>query len=487
VFPRTATRALHTTALDLGAARPLERGPLLALVNELVARHDFRWVNEDLGLWSLGHKPLPYPLPPYLTDAGLATAIANVRECTAALDVPLLVEFPGFAQGVSLPIGPWDPYDFFRVLADDTGVPVTLDVGHLLSARWLAGHRGADLYEELDRLPLDRCFEIHLSGCEIRGDRLYDAHHGVLLDEQLVLLERMLPRCPNVRAITYEDPAIEPSGELAARCRPSFDRLRAIASAWTVADAVEPAARSSAPSVRTDLDALDEALESLVFDGAARAAWRDGELDPRLAALEPSEVESLAAMVGRHLIDKKHVGIGGLRDVFPAAFNAWLRAHPDDRDFTELAAAFLASEGRTFSEGMCAPLGRSIEEAFAEFAVRTALLEHGSTRAALCRAHGRAYAICDRPGFRLAGEFRPCAGGLYAIAAEPPFLVAVTRGRYLEGPVTPLIGTLLEGASAERAAERHGVGAGVAIATRAKLVELGLLDAPPLTAEARPG
>ena len=116
--PPWSVRALHHTALNLGAMEPYDRTALLALSNALIQRYGFSWVNEDLGLWSLNGKPLPYPLPPFLTDAGLAASIANTRQVQEGLDVPLLVEFPGFSEGASILVGHWHAYDYFRCLAE---------------------------------------------------------------------------------------------------------------------------------------------------------------------------------------------------------------------------------------------------------------------------------------------------------------------------------------------------------------------------------
>jgi uncharacterized protein (UPF0276 family) len=149
-----------------------------------------------------------------------------------ALRAPLVVEFPGFSAGTAVVVGRLHAYDFLRRLADDTGSPVTLDVGHLLSYQWLRGRRGDALYDELDRLPLDRCVELHLSGCSIVRDGFVDAHHGVLLDEQFALLDGLLPRCPALRLVTYEDPRITAEGALAEECAPGFARLRATVAAW---------------------------------------------------------------------------------------------------------------------------------------------------------------------------------------------------------------------------------------------------------------
>jgi uncharacterized protein (UPF0276 family) len=226
-------RGLHHTALNLGAIERYDRGALLELTCALVERYDFAWVNEDVGLWSIHGKPLPYPLPPYFTQAGLEATIRNTCEVQAVLPVPLLVEFPGFSAECSLVVGRMHAYDFMRVLAEEADVAVTLDTGHLLSYQWLRGRRGAALLGDLERLPLDRCFEIHLSGCEIAGEEFLDRHHGVLLDAQLELLERLVRLCPNVRAVTYEDPIFDEAGAMASTGVGSFRALCRAAAGWS--------------------------------------------------------------------------------------------------------------------------------------------------------------------------------------------------------------------------------------------------------------
>lgn len=231
-IPPFAVRALHQTTFNLGALEAYDRAEIIDFTNALIGRYGLAWVNEDLGLWSIHGRPLPYPLPPYLTDQGLAAAIRNTDAVQRALAAPLLVEFPGFSEGTSFVIGSLHAYDFFRRVVEDTGSPATLDTGHLLSYQWLRGKRGEALFDELDRLPLASCFEIHLSGCEIQGGRFFDYHHGVLLDEQLALLQRLLPRCPRLQAITYEDPRFDAEGALVPASLPNLARLREINRGW---------------------------------------------------------------------------------------------------------------------------------------------------------------------------------------------------------------------------------------------------------------
>lgn len=230
--PSYKVRALHQTSFNLGALERYDRARIIDFSNALIEQHRFAWVNEDLGLWSIHGRPLPYPLPPYLTPSGLRASIANTAEVQRGLVAPLLVEFPGFSAGTSLVIGALHALDFFRQVVEETGSPATLDLGHILSYQWLRGERGEALYRDLDRLPLTSCFEIHLSGCEIEDGRFMDYHHGVLMDEQIELLDRLGPLCPNLRAVTYEDPRFDAEGALVPAAVRNFERLKAVVARW---------------------------------------------------------------------------------------------------------------------------------------------------------------------------------------------------------------------------------------------------------------
>ena len=171
--PGAGVRTLHQTVLNLGALEAYDRAPIIDLTNALIERYGLAWVNEDLGLWSIHGRPLPYPLPPYLTRSGLRAALRNTEAVQARLHAPLVLEFPGFSPDESPTLGELHAYDFFREVVEQSGSPATLDLGHLLSYQWLRGKRGDALYEELERLPTDHCLEIHVSGCEISAEPLH--------------------------------------------------------------------------------------------------------------------------------------------------------------------------------------------------------------------------------------------------------------------------------------------------------------------------
>jgi hypothetical protein len=54
----------------------------------------------------------------------------------------------------------------------------------------------------------------------------------VLLDEQLELLRRLIPRCPSLAGVTYEDPKFDAEGVLLPETRASWDSLREVVRTW---------------------------------------------------------------------------------------------------------------------------------------------------------------------------------------------------------------------------------------------------------------
>ncbi len=463
-----AIRTLHHTLLNLGALEHYDRGRILALTNALIDRHGFAWVNEDLGLWSLRGHPLAYPLPPLLTESGLAAAIRNVEQVAAGLHAPLLVEFPGFSEGASLVIGRIDAYDFLARLATATGTGVTLDIGHLLSWRWLCGWRGPALFDELDRLPLAHCVEIHLSGCSILGDRFYDDHRGVLLAEQFELLERLLPVCPGLRVVTYEDPALAEDGSLAPECVASHARLRAIVEAWRdreLSTESVPAAALAEQAVELDSGLRDPTagqLERLLLAGESRPGAGAAELASALAIRE---------LLITELIQRSHRGCGSLLDRFARTISAWRDRHPDDRDLRELFAAFLGS--REYAEQRELPfagLGTCLEDAFGRFAA-TIELGPAEVREAEHLAAVILALVVDRdPAFEPPSFVRRAPRGWYALSqTEPAVLYAALDDRYVTGPLTPLLSELLR-------RPEHDLESPARSAAREALVSLGLLE-----------
>jgi uncharacterized protein (UPF0276 family) len=453
-LPDGLPRALHHTALDLAALGPCARDELLAFTNALCERYHLGWVNEDVGFWSLAGRPLPYPLPPLLTDEGLAAAVENVRECQRSLIVPLVLEFPGFDRGASVVLGEIDAYDFFRRLAEHTGAPVTLDVGHLLSWRWWRGLRGDALYHDLDRLPLDHCFEVHLSGCSIAGDHFIDAHHGDLLDEQLELLARLLPRCTNLRAVTFEDPRLDGDGQLLPASARSWQRLQEVTRSWI--SSVDGHGSPSAPDPgvsaigfvdRPNGARLEAALAALLYDAHARAGLGETTIDHHFRRLDRAQLDEAARGVLRLVRERVHRGVGAIAEWYPRTLAAWRAAHPHDADLEELATRFCASPHcASWRELDALAPGISIEEALYRFFDEHDVGDAATREDEFLGTVVRALAVTPDARFVWPSALRRAPGGCFAVT-RALVLHAAVEGRYLRGPLTPLVAAILEGAA----------------------------------------
>ena len=229
---RFATRALHHTALSRRVVEAYRRGELLEVTNALVDRYGFGWVSEDVGLWPIGAKP-PSGAGPRLNQEGLWAAVRHARVVRAALEVPLLIDFPGFANNAGAHEGPIHAYDFFRVIAEDADVAATFDVAKFLSYQWQRRRRGPEMFAEMEKLPLSRCFEIHVSGRDAMSGRSFEGPADLLFDAQLEMVERLIPLCPNVRVVAYDGLLFEARAGLAAATMSGFARLRQVIAAWT--------------------------------------------------------------------------------------------------------------------------------------------------------------------------------------------------------------------------------------------------------------
>ncbi|MFO0600983.1 MAG: DUF692 family protein [Myxococcaceae bacterium] len=430
-LPANRPFALHHTALNLASLAPYERGGLLAFTRALCERYALQWVNEDVGFWSLDGRAVPYPLPPLLTGGGLAATIRNTRECQDGLSVPLVLEFPGFSAGASVVVGEMHAYDFFRRLAEATDAPVTLDVGHLLSWQWWRGRRGRALFDELERLPLEHCFELHLSGCEVVGETFVDAHHGTLLDEQFELTERLLERCPNLRVVTWEDPRFDATGTLGAPNRRSWERLQQVVAKWLeqpidARDVASAGRRERHTHGGFPLAHVERALGDYLH-GATPAL----EIDGLPVQEETAAVEAVHSMVR----ERRYRGTGGLREWFPQT----LAAFPD---LSELVARFCASaHGSSWREHGGGP---SLEEALYRFLTAENVGEAGVREDEFLGAVVRALAVAPRASFSLPAEVRRTAAGFVAVTSGM-VLHAAVGGRYVRGRVTPMLAALLTG------------------------------------------
>lgn len=224
--------SLHHTMLNLGALEEYETKNIIDFTNILIDELNLEWINEDVGIWSIFGKSLPYPLPPIFTFNSLKKCIKNVNHYQKNLIAPLVIEFPGFTEGSSFYVGKLNAVNFFKELALETFSPITIDTGHILGWLSLLGIPLNEFHSEVMQFPLENCIEIHLSGSAIISGKFRDLHHGILMQEQFDILDFLIEKCKNLKVITYEDPVFTDDGFMVKRSQDSFEKLKNRVEQW---------------------------------------------------------------------------------------------------------------------------------------------------------------------------------------------------------------------------------------------------------------
>lgn len=174
----------------------------LPRLREYLAHFQDPWVSLHIELlplliYLLGSRlglNLPPPKPERVRSK-LVNQIASLKE---ALDVPIILE--------NLASLPAKKYAYaalpatIREIVEGTGSGLLLDLAH---ARVAASYQAMEVELYLEKLPLERVKQIHISGPRIRGGHLQDAHEP-LCKEDYALLKWALQRTrPQIVTLEY--------------------------------------------------------------------------------------------------------------------------------------------------------------------------------------------------------------------------------------------------------------------------------------------
>ena len=201
-----AARGWPTTYhfLDVNLDEPEDLDPRwLSEVRAIIDVLRPAWLCGDAGLWHFGGRERGHMLlqPPILTGAavpGMAAGIRALREVTGREVLP---ENP---PGVAF-VGDLHLLDFFARVADEADTGLLLDLSHLAIYQHLHGH---DALTALDGFPAERVVEVHVAGGiekEQGGFRWIEDEHGTAVRPEVWrILEALLPRMTNLRAVVLE-------------------------------------------------------------------------------------------------------------------------------------------------------------------------------------------------------------------------------------------------------------------------------------------
>ncbi len=200
--------------------------PWLDALRELIAQVRPAWLCGDAGLWHFGRRERGHMLllPPVLSDASsisFAAGVARLRHETGYEVIP--ENPPG-----SVYLGNLHLLDFFARVCQRADTGFLLDVAHLAIYQRALGHHPLT---GLDGFPLERIVEVHVAGGIERSHDGYawieDAHAPQVLADTWQILDAILDRTPNLRAVVFEcernpmDRVVPVFADIAARLRSS--------------------------------------------------------------------------------------------------------------------------------------------------------------------------------------------------------------------------------------------------------------------------
>jgi uncharacterized protein (UPF0276 family) len=172
-------------------------------VRSIAARLRPAWMCGDAGLWHFGRRERGQMLllPPVLSRDAARSQADGVRALREATGFEVLPENPPGA----FYLGDLHLLDFYAAVLDDADTGMLLDAAHLAIYQRLLGHRPLD---GLDGFPLDLVVELHVAGGSERDQAGFawvdDTHTGSVLPDTWAILEFVLPRARNLRAIIFE-------------------------------------------------------------------------------------------------------------------------------------------------------------------------------------------------------------------------------------------------------------------------------------------
>jgi uncharacterized protein (UPF0276 family) len=177
------------------------------------------WLCGDAGLWHFGQRERGHELllPPILTPDSADACAESILMIEAATQLRLLPENP---PGMFY-VGEMHILDYFARVADRSGGGLLLDCAHLAMYQRL---KRLPPTTGLDAFPLERVIELHVAGGAVIDSEglalVEDSHSPEPLPDTWQILEAVLPRAHNLKAIVFECEKNAPDEVLA-----NFQRL----------------------------------------------------------------------------------------------------------------------------------------------------------------------------------------------------------------------------------------------------------------------
>lgn len=194
---------LHCASMSVAGFLPPTDETLDAILAE-TQRTATPWIGEHLafisadGLNEASPTALTYTVCPQLSEETVERVAENLAVLRPRFPVPLILE--NSPQYFAVPGSTMNMVDFINAVAARTDVSLLLDLTHFLIT---SINTGTDAVRELERMPLERVVEIHVSGLNAQSGIVWDDHATPAPAQVFELLARVL-RSVRPRAITLE-------------------------------------------------------------------------------------------------------------------------------------------------------------------------------------------------------------------------------------------------------------------------------------------
>jgi uncharacterized protein len=205
---QTVPVLLHCASMSVAGFLPPSEATVDAIARE-AERTQTPWIGEHLAFVSAdgiaeeadrdaAPTNLTFTLCPQLSEETVERVAENLAQLRPRFPVPLILE--NSPQYYAIPGSTMNMVDFIAEVAARCDVGLLLDLSHLLIT---SVNTGVDPFKEIERLPLERVVEIHVSGMSMQSGIMWDDHATPAPDDVFGLLERALERA-RPRALTIE-------------------------------------------------------------------------------------------------------------------------------------------------------------------------------------------------------------------------------------------------------------------------------------------
>jgi Uncharacterized protein conserved in bacteria len=199
---------LHCASMSVAGFVPPTDATLDAIERE-AERTRTPWIGEHLAFITAdglnmdadtGGSPtaLTYTVCPQMSEETVQRVADNLASLQSRFSAPLILE--NSPQYFAVPGSTMPMVDFIGAVLSRCDVGLLLDLSHFLITML---NTGADANKEIDKLPLERVVEIHLSGLNVQSGVVWDDHATPAPAAVFGLLERVLERA-RPRALTLE-------------------------------------------------------------------------------------------------------------------------------------------------------------------------------------------------------------------------------------------------------------------------------------------